>query len=83
MTGVSRNCSDGNYFLLRRRTHLFGFDCIDELRFVQIHVAAYDGEDEFLQMQSGDYVNIPAHVRHRVEQTDADQETIWLAVHYD
>lgn len=30
----------------------------------------------------GDYVNITAHERHRVEWTAPDQETIWLAVHY-
>jgi cupin 2 domain-containing protein len=29
----------------------------------------------------GDCVEIPPHVRHRVEWTDADQPTIWLAVH--
>ena len=33
-------------------------------------------------MRRGDWVCIPAHVRHRVEWTDADQPTIWLAVHY-
>jgi cupin 2 domain-containing protein len=30
----------------------------------------------------GDFVEIPAHVRHRVEWTDADEPTIWLAVHF-
>jgi quercetin dioxygenase-like cupin family protein len=29
-------------------------------------------------MQEGDYVTIPRHVRHRVQQTDP--KTIWLAV---
>ena len=29
----------------------------------------------------GDYVEIPPHVRHRVEWTDADEPTVWLAVH--
>jgi cupin 2 domain-containing protein len=33
-------------------------------------------------MKPGDYVNIPAHQKHRVEWTDANEETIWLAVHY-
>ena len=28
----------------------------------------------------GDYVEIPPHVRHRVEWTDADEPTVWLAV---
>ncbi|MBI4304702.1 MAG: cupin domain-containing protein [Chloroflexi bacterium] len=35
-----------------------------------------------LLLRPGDYVNIPAHVRHRVEWTDPDQDTVWLAVHY-
>ena len=30
----------------------------------------------------GDYLHIPAHTRHRVEKTDPDQPTIWLALHY-
>jgi cupin 2 domain-containing protein len=30
----------------------------------------------------GSYLNLPAHTRHRVEWTDPDTETIWLAVHY-
>ncbi|MBV8407591.1 MAG: cupin domain-containing protein [Alphaproteobacteria bacterium] len=32
-------------------------------------------------MQPGDWIEIPAHVRHRVEQTDAERPTVWLAVH--
>ncbi len=30
----------------------------------------------------GDYVNIPAHQKHRVESTADDEPTVWLAVHY-
>ena len=37
---------------------------------------------EVLEMKTGDYVNIPAHYKHRVEWTDANEKTIWLAVHY-
>ncbi len=40
-----------------------------------------DGEDTVL-MRPGDWINIPAHGKHRVEWTDPDQETVWLAVHY-
>ena len=29
----------------------------------------------------GDYVAIPAHIRHRVEWTAPDRPTIWLALH--
>lgn len=32
-------------------------------------------------LHPGDYVAIPAHIRHRVEWTAPDQPTIWLAVH--
>jgi len=41
-----------------------------------------EGQDAILVMEPGDHVNIPAHVRHRVEWTDAACATIWLAVHY-
>lgn len=31
---------------------------------------------------AGDFVNIPAHTKHRVDWTTSETETIWLAVHY-
>lgn len=40
-----------------------------------------EGEDAPRILHAGNYVEIPAHVRHRVEWTDADQPTVWLAVH--
>ena len=40
-----------------------------------------DGEPTVRRLGPGDYVLIPAHVRHRVEWTAADQPTVWLAVH--
>jgi cupin 2 domain-containing protein len=33
-------------------------------------------------LTAGAYANIPAHKRHRVAWTDTEDETIWLAVHY-
>jgi len=39
-------------------------------------------KNEIVEMKPGDYINIPAHCKHRVEWTDPDGETIWLAVHY-
>jgi cupin 2 domain-containing protein len=30
----------------------------------------------------GDYLHIPPHQRHRVEWTDPDADTVWLAVFY-
>jgi cupin 2 domain-containing protein len=40
-----------------------------------------EGEGAPRILALGDYVLIPPHVRHRVEWTDADQPTVWLAVH--
>ena len=33
-------------------------------------------------LKMGDYLNIPAHQKHKVAWTDPDVETVWLAVHY-
>ena len=38
--------------------------------------------DESLELMPGDWIDIPAHRRHRVEWTDPDRETVWLAVYY-
>ena len=38
--------------------------------------------DRTVTLQSGDYVNILAHERHRVDWTTPDAETIWLAIFY-
>jgi len=35
-----------------------------------------------VHLKEGDYINIPAHTRHRVCWTPEHQETIWLAIHY-
>ncbi|HWB07667.1 MAG TPA: cupin domain-containing protein [Gemmataceae bacterium] len=40
-------------------------------------------EDESIEMRTGDFVNIPAHKKHRVEWTTPDEPTIWLAVFYE
>lgn len=40
-----------------------------------------EGEDAVRTLQPGDYVELPARARHRVEWTDPAQPTIWLAVH--
>ena len=40
-------------------------------------------EDETtIKLKPGDFIDIPAHKKHRVSWTEADTETIWLAVHY-
>jgi cupin 2 domain-containing protein len=43
---------------------------------------AVDGTDRKLSMKPGDYLLIPAHRRHRVVDTAADTDTVWLAVHF-
>lgn len=35
-----------------------------------------------ITLRAGDFVNIPAHTKHRVAWTSPETETIWLAVHY-
>jgi len=35
-----------------------------------------------ITMKEGDYINIQAHRKHKVEWTHPTIETIWLAVHY-
>ena len=40
-----------------------------------------DGEAAPRRLGPGDYILIPAHLRHRVEWTAADQPTVWLAIH--
>jgi len=41
-----------------------------------------EGEECVLEMRPGSFVEIPAHRRHRVEFTQADPPTIWLAVFF-
>jgi len=40
-------------------------------------------EDNMVEMKQGDFINIPAHKRHRVEWTSPEETTIWLAVYYE
>ena len=42
----------------------------------------FEEKNELVKMKEGDYVNIPAHKKHRVEKTSTEKETIWLAIHY-
>jgi cupin 2 domain-containing protein len=37
-------------------------------------------EDGVVEMRPGDYLYIAAHTRHRVEWTDPEQKTVWVAV---
>jgi len=42
----------------------------------------FEGEAAPRTMSPGDYVFIPPHSRHRVEWTDKNEKTVWLAFHY-
>jgi cupin 2 domain-containing protein len=60
----------------------------DQLRAEWVAVLAgsaglrFEGESEVRVLSTGDYILIPARVKHRVEWTNKDHTTIWLAVHY-
>ncbi|KAA9356451.1 cupin domain-containing protein [Larkinella humicola] len=41
-----------------------------------------EGVDEPIELTAGTYINLPAHVKHRVDWTKEDEETIWLAIFY-
>jgi cupin 2 domain-containing protein len=42
----------------------------------------FEGDPAAVEMRPGSYVNIPAGRRHRVDWTDPDRPTVWLAIHY-
>jgi len=42
----------------------------------------FEGEAAPRLLRDGDWIEIPAHVRHRVEWTDPGRPTVWLAVHF-
>lgn len=39
-------------------------------------------EDRVVDLNAGDWIDIPAHVRHRVEWTTPNEPTVWLAIRY-
>ena len=43
----------------------------------------FSSQTKPVELSPGDYVNIPAHVKHRVAWTAPDRETVWLAVWYE
>lgn len=40
------------------------------------------GDGRLIALGPGDWLQIPAHEKHRVAWTDEDVETVWLAVFY-
>jgi cupin 2 domain-containing protein len=43
----------------------------------------FEEGDLTLDLRPGDWVEIPAHVRHRVEWTQVEPPTVWLALRQD
>ena len=41
----------------------------------------FEKDQNLISLVPGDYLLIPAHTRHRVEWTQPDFNTVWLAVH--
>jgi cupin 2 domain-containing protein len=39
-------------------------------------------ESEVVELTAGSFLKIPTHCRHRVEWTDPQKPTIWLAIYY-
>ena len=42
----------------------------------------FEDTKEVFDLKPGDYMNIPAHRKHRIEWTDPNTETVWVAVMY-
>lgn len=42
----------------------------------------FDPSGEEVQLRPGDWLEIPAGRRHRVEWTEPGRDSVWLAVHY-
>jgi len=43
----------------------------------------FEDEPGTRTLGAGDYVFIPARKRHRVEWTEPEQPTVWLAIHFE
>jgi len=42
----------------------------------------FEAVPEIVELKPGSYLNIPAHVKHRLSRTNPTRRTVWLAVHY-
>ncbi len=40
-------------------------------------------EDQTVDMSPGDFLDLPAHKKHRVEWTTPTEPTVWLAIFYE
>lgn len=41
-----------------------------------------EGKRNLIHLAAGDYLEIPAHLKHRVDWTDPDRDTVWLAIFF-
>jgi cupin 2 domain-containing protein len=39
-------------------------------------------DGRMIELNPGDYLNIPAHQKHRVKETSPNEPTVWLAIHH-
>jgi len=44
-------------------------------------IILFEGGKEKM-LNKGDYINIPAHIKHKVKWTDPEEITLWLAIFY-
>jgi len=61
--------SDGKWYDQEKNEFVILLDGSAVLRF----------EDEFFEIERGDYILIEKHKKHRVESTDKKKKTVWLA----
>ena len=57
-------------------------DALAKIGFTSTIGYGFEGEAAPRTLRPGDYCELPARVRHRVEWTRADPPTVWLAVHW-
>ncbi len=39
-------------------------------------------QSTLIELRPGDFINLPAHAKHRVAWTDPDQDSVWLVIFY-
>jgi len=45
-------------------------------------ILSFEDDKSSIKLTAGEYINIPAHIKHRVSWTTPNEKTIWLAIHY-
>jgi cupin 2 domain-containing protein len=45
-------------------------------------ILRFEKDDQLVELNAGDFVDIKAHTKHKVEWTCPDLQTVWLAVFY-